>query len=109
MTRHAVKTINTIYVHRRTMSLLMLALSIGLFGFYLYSLARTVANGIELGAIQGEVETIKRSISELDESFLAKEKIVTMDLAHEKGFVSADISLFIDRDAVGGLSFNNAR
>jgi cell division protein FtsL len=96
-------------MYRKGVSLVLIALTIALAVFYVYSIARTVSNGIALNDINKEIVSVKRSISELDQAFLAKEKAVTIDLAHSKGFIATDVSLFIDRDASQGLSFNNER
>jgi hypothetical protein len=81
-------------------------LCIAMSAFYLYCIVSTIADGVALKSVRADIVEKEREINELDETLLSMKNKVTIELAAEKGFSSAEVSLFIPGDTSLGLSFN---
>ncbi len=87
-----------------------LALLVSLFALYVYLVNRTVMNVVAREQTGRTVATLSTSIGGLEFKYITLKDSITLDLAHEKGFMDFSPTTFLaQQKPAATLSFNSSR
>ena len=107
MTQVLANNLKDVMKYRETIFTFLVCSIFILFASYIYFVHEAVTNVVAREQIVKENRALATNVSELEGKYFIVKNTISMELAHEKGFVAGEVSSFISSKSLTAMANHN--